>query len=405
MTRTQQSILAMNSLSMGIMLPVLNLVLLSKGATLQTLPLILSIYSVTVFCLELPSGILADMFGRKFVFLCACICNLLSCILLLFTNQLFGLILVVLFMGLGRAFSSGSLEALFIDDALKNHGEGCLIKVTNRMSVLDSASLALGGLMGGFISNLAGNYLINIILRFVLNGVLLLCCVLFVQEARSQEKDRQQTSLWAHLQKGKKLLVATPKFFCIFAGVFLTGFFLSTIETYWQPAFISLSDGKGNTTVLGIISAFSFLAVIVGNYFTEHILEKISNGWWSVYNACRIVLALCIYIFSIQNGSGGFIACYMLVYMMLGAGNTAETVLVNAMTPDSMRASILSMSSLVLQIGSFCASIISSFTILKIQYSGLWFTAAILLGGCAIIVTFITEIRLKMENSEKAMHQ
>ena len=405
MTRTQQSILVMNSISMGIMLPVLNLIFLNKGATLQTLPIILAIYSVTIFCLELPSGILADMFGRKFVFLCACICNVLSSILLLLTNQLPGLILVALFMGLGRAFSSGSLEALFIDDALKRQGDDFLIKVTTRMSVLDSGALALGGVLGGFISNLAGNYQVNIILRFTLNGALLLCCMLFVQEAQAQVKDRQHASLWTHLENGKKLLVATPKFFCIFAGVFFTGFFLSTIETYWQPAFISLGDGKGNTTVLGMISAFSFLAVIAGNYFAEHLMEKLSNKWWSVYNGCRMVFALCIYIFSVQNGSKGFIACYMFVYMMLGAGNTTETILINSMTPDSMRASILSMNSLVLQIGSFCASIFSSFAILKIQYSGLWCAAAILLGGCAIIVTFIIEIKLKMEKSEKVMQQ
>lgn len=405
MTKTQQGILALNSLSMGIILPVLNLVLLSKGATLQTLPLIMALYSVTVFCLELPSGILADMAGRKYVFICACICNALSSVLLLFTNQLPGLILVALLMGLGRAFSSGSLEALFIDDALNRHGEGCLIKVTARMSVLDGGALALGGVMGGFISNLADNYLANIIVRSALNLVLLVCCMLFVQEARTNEKDRPHTSLRTHLQKGKKLLITTPRFSCILVGVFFTGFFLSTIETYWQPAFISLGGGKGNTTVLGMISALSFLAVIVGNYSAKYLMEKLSNKWWTVYNGCRIVFALCIYIFSVQNGSKGFVLCYMLVYMMLGSGSTSEAILVNSMTPDSMRASIFSLNSLMLQTGSFCASIVSSFVILKIQYSGLWCTAAILLGGCAIIVTFICRIKFKTENSEKTMQQ
>lgn len=383
---------------MGIMMPVLNLIFLSKGATLQTLPLILAIYSVTIFCLELPSGILADMYGRKFVFLCACICNALSSFILIFADGLPWLILAALFMGLGRAFSSGSLEALFIDDALKRHGGGCLVKVTTRMSVSDSSALALGGIMGGFISNLAGNYLVNIILRFALSGVLLLWSMLSVHEVRAQDNGRQHASLQTHLQEGKKLLIKTPRFFCIFAGVFFTGFFLCTIETYWQPAFISLGNGKENTAVLGIISALSFLAVVAGNYFAKYLLEKASNKWWSVYNGSRIVLAICIYLFSVQNGSGGFIGCYMLVYMMLGAGSTTETILVNSMTPDSMRASILSMNSLVLQIGMFCASIFSSLAIYKIQYSGLWSTAAILLGICAITVTIIIELKSKMEN-------
>lgn len=45
MTRSQQAILIINHLSKGILAPIMNLILLGKEATLQTLPLFLGVYS------------------------------------------------------------------------------------------------------------------------------------------------------------------------------------------------------------------------------------------------------------------------------------------------------------------------------------------------------------------------
>ncbi len=69
MSKTKQLIIFINYASLGIILPVLNLILLKKGADLKTLPLLIACYSATVLCFELPSGICADLYGRKTVFL------------------------------------------------------------------------------------------------------------------------------------------------------------------------------------------------------------------------------------------------------------------------------------------------------------------------------------------------
>lgn len=112
MTKVQQIIIAINSFSMGIVIPVFNLVLLEKGSNLQTLPLILGIYSTTVLCFELPSGIYADIYGRKTVFLLSCGFLFLSFSILIAADNIVWLIFAITFLGLGRAFSSGSLFVL-----------------------------------------------------------------------------------------------------------------------------------------------------------------------------------------------------------------------------------------------------------------------------------------------------
>jgi len=113
MTKMQQIIIAINSFSMGILIPVFNLALLERGSSLQTLPLLLAIYSTTVLCLELPSGICADIYGRKSVFLLSCGFQLISFSILIAANNMLWLIFALIFYGLGRAFSSAKYLIYF----------------------------------------------------------------------------------------------------------------------------------------------------------------------------------------------------------------------------------------------------------------------------------------------------
>ena len=108
MSKLHQIILAINAFSVGLMVPVLNLVLLSKGASFQTLPLLLAIYAVTVLILELPSGICADLYGRKAVFLLSCGFYFISFLIIIMANNMSALVFAIAISGLGRSFSSGS---------------------------------------------------------------------------------------------------------------------------------------------------------------------------------------------------------------------------------------------------------------------------------------------------------
>lgn len=388
MSKLQQVIIIVNNFSLGILLPVLNLVLMERGATLQTLPLLVGIYSATVLCLELPSGVCADIYGRKLVFLMSTVFMLVSFSLLIIANSIGWLILAMIFLGMGRAFSSGSLDALFIDQALDLHGECCLAGVTARMSILESIGLAVGAIAGGIIANATGTYLANIVLRLILTAILFILCLVFIKEQNIHDK-KHRTSLLEHISQGRHALAATRELGFIFVGIFFLGFFLCTIETYWQPAFMQISNTRNSTWMLGFIVFIGFFAVAFGNIIIKKILDKHISKWWNVYNICRIIFAGCIIIFAIQKNSISFVVCYACIYLTLGASSVTESALINKFTQNHMRASMLSLNSLMAQIGSLCASLFSSIMILKLQFAGLWIVAGVLLGGYAIISTAV----------------
>lgn len=389
MSNIQQAIIAINSFSIGIIIPVLNLALLERGSSLQTLPLLLAIFSATVLFMELPSGIFADIYGRREAFLLSCGFQFISYSILLVADNMIWLIFSIIFHGLGRAFSSGSLDALFIDQVLGQHGVGCLAGVTARISLLDGIGLATGSIAGGVLAGTAGRYLANIILRMLLSAALFITVVIFVKEQPVHET-KTHTTLWEHIKNGKQVIFSTNGFPLLFIGVFFTGVFLSVIETYWQPAFMQLPSARTSTWLLGVITFCGFISVALGNIIVQKLLDKYSCNWWNVYNICRIIFGACIVIFALQKGSPGFVIWYSAVYLLLGAGNVAESTLINKMTPNHMRASVLSLSSLTIQIGALCASLFSSIMILRLKFAGIWIFAGVLLGGYAVIMAIVT---------------
>lgn len=388
MNKLHQFILFINSFSLGILLPVFNLILLQKGSNLQTLPLLMGIYSITVLSSELPSGICADIFGRKFVFLLACSFQILSFSLLIVGNSLVWLIFALIFFGLGRAFSSGSIDALIIDNAMITQGDICLAKVTARMALLDGTGLAVGSIAGGFLAYATGSYSINVILRLVLTAVTFLICLLFIQEHPKKALKEESITLLGHLRQGKQLLSSTPIFRALILGVFFAGFFLSAVETYWQPAFMQIQSLHNNNWILGFVAFLGFIALVLGNTGAEKLLNR-SRDWFKVYNFSRIILAACILFFSLQTKSGGFMMWFFLIYLILGASNVTENTLLNKYTPSAVRASMLSLISFTVQIGALISSIFSSLTVTKLHFTGIWIFAGGLLGVYAVIVTVI----------------
>ena len=396
MNKMQQVIFTANSLSTGIILPVLTLVLLEKGANLQTLPLLMAVYSLTVLLLELPSGILADMFGRKTVFLISCGSQLISFALLLISYNLITLVSAIIFLGLGRAFSSGSLDATIIDQALVNGNEDCLPKVTSRLAVLEGAGLAAGSIAGGFAASAFGTYGSIIIIRLILTAIVTLLSLVFIRELpRRHEADKTVPvpSLAGMVRQGRQLIINNHELGLILIGVFFTGFFLFTIETYWQPAFTSIPHTTQSTWMLGIITFIGFSSVTAGNILAHKLLNSFKKNWWIIFNISRIIMSAVIMVFSVSSGTVGFIVLYAGMYLMLGTGNVSESSLVNKYTPNDMRASMLSLNSLVSQIGGLCASLFSSIMVIRLHFSGIWLVAGILMACYAVFLAVVTNIR------------
>lgn len=399
-------IMFLNSFLTGILAPVLSLILLDKGASLSNLSIILGLYAFTVIILELPTGIIADVFGRKKTFCLSVIISIMSIVTILFSNGFIFLCIAMLLYGLSRALSSGSFDAMFIDYYIDTHGKDKLHNITTKLSVLEALGMSAGALSGGFfpqISNTyftsAGMYDLNLIIRIVLAAVVATLSFAFIQEDKSYEKE-ERISIKQHIKNSSTIVSKSSTIICIFISVFATGFFLSSLETYWQPHFITLLPGDDSMGLLGLMSFLYFAAATVGSISSNKLIKKYKFNPKIIYLILRTLLAFSLILTALQTSIPVFMGLYASIYLLFGMANVPEGVILNSEIPNEIRASVLSVNSLAMQIGGLAGSLLYSILINYISIPRIWMVAA----SIVLLTVLITSKKLLFKKTEEAQN-
>jgi DHA1 family quinolone resistance protein-like MFS transporter len=383
-------IMFLNSYLTGLLTPVLSLALIDKGASLSNLSIVLGLYALSVILLEVPSGVMADVFGRKKTFLLSLTAITLSFLLLFNSKGFFSLCIAMILYGFGRALGSGSFDALFIDYYIDDFGKDKLHKITTRLSVLDALGLSTGALSGGFFPDISsrllpsiGTYDLNILVRILITGVLIILSALFITENK-HEDGKEHAPIRQHVKNSRDSIGKNTTILFIFISVFSTGFFLSALETYWQPHFITLLPHEGSGGLLGLMAFLYLGAAMAGSILSNKTISKYKLSLRKMYLITRSLLALFLIATALQTKVPLFIASYASIYLMFGMATIPEDVILNSETPNEIRASVLSVKSFTIQVGGLAGSLLYSLLIRFMSIPQSWMIA-----GSVILITVI----------------
>ena len=150
---------------LGLIIPVLVLFQLERGLSLIQIGFNMALFSCVVIILEIPSGILADSVGQKKVYILSVCLKIIAITIPMLSSNIPLISLTFMLMGAGRAFSSGSLESIFINKISLSGGEMDLEKLITRTQIFIPLGLALGALLGGWLPDLDINRIFFIPLK------------------------------------------------------------------------------------------------------------------------------------------------------------------------------------------------------------------------------------------------
>ncbi len=389
----------LNSFALGITLPVMNVVLLARGLTLSTLALFMALYGGIIVATEIPSGYVSDRYGRVKTFILAKWCTFAGLLLVVFSHSLVPLFFAAVLMGLARAFSSGSLEAVIVDWYKTIYGAEKLHRITSQMSVWETVGLSGGALCSGFVSvafessgllsdGRTGVFLISALLQILI----IIFVILWVRNRTDQEGEEERTpSVGLFMQSLKQ-----REFLSILILTFAFGFVLSAIEKYWQPKLLGITTGQDLASILlGIITFLGFMGALGGSVLAGKLLDRYVKHTGTLLMLFCLFLALMFSALAFTGSQTGFLFFYTIFYIFVAMSGIASRTLINKEIPSELRATLLSTLSFSLQVGGLVSSIFASVLLAGGSSSirTLWVIAS---GVCivSIIPFMIHEMRL-----------
>ena len=129
-------------------------ILAARGYNLVDIGIAETVFHITSLIFEIPSGVLADVFGRKKMLIVSSIMRMIGNIIMILSDNLFTVCLSIAFHALSYNFSSGTGDALAYDSLKAANAE-------SRFERFESDQLVIYRLCSG-ISTLCAGFALSI---------------------------------------------------------------------------------------------------------------------------------------------------------------------------------------------------------------------------------------------------
>ncbi len=228
--------------------------------------ILLSIWSATSFLFEVPSGVIADKFSRKYVLLAGQLLRFVGYLCWVIFPNFLGFAVGFFFWGVKSALTSGTFQALIFDNLKFEKRESDFTKIYGSTKTIAFLAIlvasALSSLFAGF------GYPIIMILSCV-SLLLSSVSIILVNEAPIAESTNE-TGYFDLLKSGLRTIVKKPN--VLYLTIFLSLSFAlgGALDEYWTL----FAEGAGVPHYgLGIFLGLMSAVQASGSFFA-HLLEK-----------------------------------------------------------------------------------------------------------------------------------
>ncbi|GKX68315.1 MFS transporter [Inconstantimicrobium mannanitabidum] len=343
-----------------------------KGMSLTEIGIIESIYHITGVLFELPTGAIADLYGKKFTVILGRFLSVISCVLMITSNSFIGFAISFVLCAASNNLNSGSGEAL-IYDSLKELGEEERYKkIWGNLAFIISISQGIAVLLGGILSDV--NFLYAYIVGTLIQIVALISSFSFSEPPvhKNEEEDESRGNAIAYqVATSINVLKARKVVFYLILFSALVGSLQTTVFFYSQKYFSDLSYSK---TLIAVICAVGSAIEAVSSKYAYKFEELFKLRGTLISIALANIFALLGLALS-KNLAAVF---FIMTSINGGLAYTIFSDHINKRIPSEYRATILSVDSLFFSV--FMISVFPLFGVLaeRIGFSITFGTIALL---------------------------
>lgn len=348
--RAYLTLLLLNTLAASLIWGINTLFLLDAGLNNLEAFAANAFFTAGFVLFEIPTGVVADLRGRRTSYLFGLSTLSISTLLYLYmwyvSAPFWAWAISSLFLGLGFTFLSGAFEA-WLADALNSTGyEDKLEKVLAKGEIVEGAAMLTGSIAGGAIAQ-ATNLGVPYVVRAVLLVLNLIFAVVLMRDlgfkaARGKRMTKEvKTILKASITHG---LRNPPVRWIMLAAPFTGGV---TIYAFYamQPYLLELYGDPRAYGVAGLAAAIVAGAQIAGGLLVPYI-SRLFHRRTSVLLTASIVSVLVLAVIGLVPNFWVAVTLLIVWGLMFSAVTPIRQGYINALIPSEQRATVLSFDSL-----------------------------------------------------------
>ncbi|MEH7239024.1 MFS transporter [Bacillus sp. JJ1562] len=309
-----------------------------RGMTIQMVVYTEIIFAITVVFLEVPSGIIADKWGRKNMILLGAFLEGCMFLILIFATEFWHFAIAIFLSGIAGSASSGAGNALLYDSLLMNGRERSFEKYLGRLNVCDVTSAILAALSGSLLAskfNFEFNYWLSLASMFVS-----VCLSLMLIEPAVKGDNEESVPFKDYIIASVQFFRRNPSVCLVVLSGMVTGAALSFVWEFWQ---LYLNRLEIPVIYFGLFSAVFMFLSLPGNLFAHLLIKRFK--YRTLLLTVTSVLALgFLYVSLIRDLTGLVMIC--MIFLVSGIIEPIVSGYLHHRMDSSMRATIDSFQSL-----------------------------------------------------------
>ncbi len=324
----------------NLVMPVVVLFYQDNGMGMHEIFVLKAIYSIAIVVMEIPSGWMADVWGRKKTLILGSILGCSGFLMYSFSFGFWAFAFAEIILGIGHSFVSGADSAMLFDSLKASKKTDKYVKLEGRITSIGNFAEAIAGIAGGFLA--AISLRTPFYFQFGVAAIAIPAALTLIEpKIHSTEQIHSLKKLVINI-KNTFLKNQNLRISILLSSA--TGTATLTFAWFVQPFFKAINLP---VEMFGIFWTALNLTVGVSSVFA-HNFEKFMGKKWALFMII-ILLATGYFLSGISINYYG-LAFLFLFYLIRGFATPIMKNYINQYTGSEVRATMLSVRNFVIRI-------------------------------------------------------
>lgn len=322
-----------------LVMPIIVLFYEDHGLGLQDVFILKSVYSIAAVALEIPSGYLADVWGRRKCLILGCILFFFGYLCYSFTSTFTAFVIAEILLGTGQTLVNGADSALLYDTTVQYKKENLYLRYEGRITMIGNFAEAIAGIFGGLLAAYSLRYPFYAQALIAFSGI---PAAFALQELKIKSKIQSPVN---EIVRIIKYSLVTNRRLCyniMFSGII--GAATLTMAWFVQPYLMYM---KTPTSWFGVIWTVLNLTVGIAALYSDRV-----DSYFGPKKMGILILTFVAggYIALAFNLTYFGLAILMVFYVIRGFATPILKGYINQMTFSEMRATVLSIRNFIIRL-------------------------------------------------------